>query len=334
MLEVQHRMGVQHFAPLPFLLLFLTMLVCAAVGVFGGVWRIVRGPHRRRGVVLSAAALIPFVFWTSIGIYASSSWSHRQKPNTFPMQVARRGAASIMDAELYLRYPHRIERSRFTMFYQNLTSPAKDADEMEAYLTELEQRCHHSIRVPIFWVRGSLLGQSDMSDYGLALGSVDSATPVTSKGRTFDALSELDRHEMAHAVMHQWQHPGSDPPTFIEEGWAEANGNLRMNLASAAAQLTRLEKEQQTPRRGTMFVSLLNKDNYYRDEGAVYPCGGYITIYLIQKYGFDKFLELYTSVHVQTAAADIERVFGTHLATLEKQMWVEADRLNSANSSP
>ena len=186
------------------------------------------------------------------------------------MQVARRGAASVMDAELYLRYPHRIERPRFTMFYQELASPAKDADEMDAYLTELEQRYHRSIRVPIYWVRGSLLGQSNLSDYGLAWGAQIPRRRSRSRAGQFDELDGTDRHEVAHAVMHQWQESGSDPPTFIEEGWAEANGNLHMNLASAAADLTGWRKTADSPR-GTMLISLLSADNYYRDEGKSIP---------------------------------------------------------------
>jgi len=338
LLETQHRLGIQHFAPLPFLFLFPLMLFCAVIGFFCGVWRLVRGPQRKTAFVLSAAALMPFVFWTAVGFHASSCWLRREKPNTLFMNAARRSAASIMNAELSLCYPHHVERRRFTMFYQSVSTPDTDADQMDAYLTELEQRYHRSIRIPIYWVRGSLLGQSNLCDYGTALGSAESARPVVVKGKafreTFTELGETDRHEVAHAVMHQWQTPQSDPPTFLEERWAESNGNLHMRLASAAADLVRLEREEQTPRRGTMLAFLLSADSYYHDAGAIYLCGAYITVYLIEKYGFDKFLTLYTSIHLSSARAEVERIYGTDLVTLEKQMWEEADRVCAAATPP
>lgn len=115
-LQIEHDRGVQHFSALLFLLPFGAMAVCTLIGLCVGLWRTVRGPHRKRGVLLFAVASMPLVFWTAAGVFAYSAWSRRQKPNTFLMQVARRGGASVMDAELYARYPHTIARRRFTMF--------------------------------------------------------------------------------------------------------------------------------------------------------------------------------------------------------------------------
>ncbi len=331
LLETQHRFGTQHFAPLPFICLFALMVLSFLLCIGFGIRHFLRGQNRSKTVVLMLAACVPFCFWIYIGGYAFAAWSHRSKPNSFPMQTARRGAASVMNAELAWSYPHRIVRSRFTMFYHNVSSPEADADKMDAYLTELEQYSGHSIRVPIYWVRGKLLGQSRLSDYGLALGSENSPVPAQIHGRTLEELEGTDRHEVAHAVIHQWQIPASDPPTFLEEGWAEGFGSMHGQIVSAAVSLVAMEREGQVPRRGTLLHSLLSADTYYHDEGAIYPCGAYIVLFLIEKFGFDKFMQLYTSIRFHSAASDFEHIFGTDLDTLEKQMWQEADRLTKSS---
>jgi len=76
------------------------------------------------------------------------------------------------------------------------------------------------LRSKIYWVRGLLLGRGRMACRGLALGSDRSPNDWDTADHP-DRLS-VDRHELAHAVLHQRLAPDSDPPTLLSEGWAES----------------------------------------------------------------------------------------------------------------
>src|SRR5207237_7739584 len=74
------------------------------------------------------------------------------------------------------------------------------------------------------WGRGEGFGRRQMAIRGLVLGSSQSPADWAMADHPF-GLS-VDRHELAHGVMHQLQPADVDPPTLLIEGWAEAHSGL------------------------------------------------------------------------------------------------------------
>ena len=231
-----------------------------------------------------------------------------------------------MEAELALVYRHRSEGRRLTMYHQGVECPESDLELMEAYLEELEQRTGRKVEVPIYWVRGKLLGMGMLSMYGLALGSTNSWS-VVKDGKPLVMLTNsaalgefaLDRHEVAHAVMAQWQPASAEPPTILSEGWANYCGwdffsgdpFLLQSMVDADALL----------RAGQVLSTLFGPDWYHQDSGPVYLVGQCLVGLLIERHGFARFFELYATIAPDKMEETFMRIYGISLAALEKEFW-------------
>src|SRR5207245_512799 len=111
------------------------------------------------------------------------------------------------------------ESKRLVMFYDDrVMQPARDLEAMDQHVARLEALLEAPLRERIFWVRGQALGQRRMQFGGLVLGSSHSPTDWETADHP-DRLS-VDRHELAHAVIHQLAPSETDPPTLLVEGWA------------------------------------------------------------------------------------------------------------------
>jgi hypothetical protein len=75
-------------------------------------------------------------------------------------------------------------------------------------VADMEERTGLPLRAKIYWARGPLLGQRGLCCFGIALGTDESPT------------NELDRHELAHALLNQHYTTATQPPTLLSEGWA------------------------------------------------------------------------------------------------------------------
>ncbi len=163
-----------------------------------------------------------------------------------------------------------------------------------------------------------------MSVYGLALGSGgDPASTLRwgtlPKGAELE-LQSLDRHEAGHAVMSQWMPPGADPPTLLSEGWAEAvarDGPAPHPLDLSYGTL---------PPPGRVLGTLMGPDHYYQDSGLVYPVGHALVRFLLERYGHEKFFELYRTVRPDNVARRFTDVYGTDLQSVEREMFDQTPR--------
>jgi hypothetical protein len=232
------------------------------------------------------------------------------------------------------------------MFYNDgLTDPEGDLQAMDQHVADMEKRTGLSLKAKIFWARGPLLGRRRLCCVGIALGSDSSPA------------NELDRHELAHAIINQHSPRDSDPPTLLSEGWAESQAVDSKDLAERALGLrwhlnqmatlpdSEAERElahfadregfgrlvqrtrESQPGAGMYFRELTGSFWYHRDRGAVYELGGALVNFLLRKYGAEHFVDFYFACQPGTFEVECRGVFGTDLDALEKAFWEDAERL-------
>lgn len=317
LLEVEHRLGVQHFLGWPFFLLFALMIGAIVACLVSAAGNTI---HRRRDGPMSFWVLVglaPIGVWGAVAFYGFATWKDRYVPNNFLMNLARRAGATFMEAEAAWTYPNRRTSPRFVMFYRDLADPDAEAAAMERHIEEMETILARPTRVRIHWVRGALLGVGGLSLYGLALGS-----PY---GRDTEGLGPTDRHEAAHAFMAGLVPPDSDAPTVLGEGWAQAVAfgwlARRPDPGVLANDLLRLRQESGCPPLADFF----GRAWYHKDRGLIYEIGPHLVRHLIDRYGPEKFVRLYSTIRPGRADAAFRDIYGTSLASIERAIFAEAD---------
>ncbi len=260
LLWVEWRLGTLHPVFWPFALLLLLALLAAIVALRLIAWRLERG--WRDAWLWTAAIVLAGPLFAAPFVSALRAWSDRNVPHGHLGNVAMVAGATLMEAQAAYGYPRRLETERLTMFYHNLLAPAADAAAMERHVAELEAKLGRPLRAKIHWVRGSLIGQGNLSFLGLALGSA--ASPADWSGYE----SHLDRHELAHAVITQQRPVTADPPMLLHEGWAESQCGLSSEQLAQAA----LRQREMSP--DLSLADLFGPDWYHRDSGPVYTYGG------------------------------------------------------------
>jgi hypothetical protein len=319
LLLVQDRLGVSHPLGWPFVLLLALTALAALLGVGWGVVRFRSGG--RRGSWWAIAALTPSLLWLALALRATAGGA---LPHTLPMRVITLALASVMEAFAPLAYPRQVRTERLVMFYSDgIDQPERDAQELAEHVARLEELTGRTMPSRIHWVRGRLAGQGRMAVGGFALGSDRSPTDWKTADHEF-GLS-VDRHELAHAVMHQIQPRDADPPTLLIEGWAEAHSGLSSGQLAEWALLSRkrwLERkgvpEQEA---GSCLSNLVEGDNYRRIHGPVYSVGGAFAGYLMRMYGVEAFLQLYFGCRPGRFAEAFRSAIGEELAEVEERFW-------------
>jgi hypothetical protein len=218
--------------------------------------------------------------------------------------MAQCGGAALMEAQAEVVYPKRRRSPRLVMRYGHLATPERDLREMDAHVARLKLLLGRRLRAPIYWMRGPLLGQSGVSFLGLALGS--DSSPADWSGR------QMDRHELAHAVIRQMIPADASPPTLLSEGWAEAQSG------ATPEELARGAEHWQTTGQALPLRALLGPEWYYQDRGAVYVEGATLVEFLLRRYGPTRFLQLYTQIRPNRVDATVSSVLGMDLETLER----------------
>ena len=204
------------------------------------------------------------------------------------MNLAKRGGASLMEAELALSVPYRVRGERVVMFHRGTVAhPGEEMAAMEAYLADLEGRLGRPLRAPVHWMRGTLLGgMGRLAVYGVALGSKESPIEVTAEPESLDAL---DRHEVAHVFMGQMMPPEADPPTILVEGWAEAAAagwlEPRPEDGDTGAGLPTAADGGLLGAQGETLSGLMGPRWYHQDSGPVYAVGQNLVRYLVEARG-------------------------------------------------
>jgi hypothetical protein len=300
----------------------VAMTCCAALAVCGcGLWRAIRGPERARAVAWIVVGLLPILSWVGLGSYAARGHRTRDHPNNFAFRLVKSAAASLMELQAQYLYPHRLETGRLVMFFDSrVTDPEGDLAAMDRHVARLEKMTGQPLRAPIYWVRGGLLGRDGFCNRGVISGSPTSPA------------ADLDRHELAHAVLSQHESPNTDPPTLLGEGWAVSQEYAadRPRLAAWAWAARGGRTGNQCFREWTGSASCLREltrpEWYHHDSGPVYSVGGAFVDFVIRRFGPERFVELYFTCRQESFEADCQRVLGEDLDTLERLLWEDVER--------
>jgi hypothetical protein len=234
--------------------------------------------------------------------------------------------ASLMEVWAHLAYPHRLESRRLVMFYDDrVTDPRKDLEAMDRHVADLEAVTGKPLRARIHWVRGELFGRRQMAIRGLALGSSRSPADWDTADRPF-GLS-VDRHELAHGVVHQLQPPDADAPTLLIEGWAEAHSGMTSRKRAGFARLSRdLWRERTGAGPADSYLrELLGAARYHRVAGPVYSVGGAFAEFVLRRYGPGRFLRLYFACRPGRFEEACVAELGVEFDALERGFWAEVE---------
>jgi hypothetical protein len=325
----QHWFGVLHRVVIPFLLLLVATLLASLTGTAGGMWRVVRGPRRRAATAWGLACFVPLGFWTGLSVYTLRLKATGQSfPKHVFSDIASTASATVMEGQVRLAYPHRQESQRLVMFYDDrVTDPHKDLEAMDRHVADLEAVTGQPLRAKIHWVRGEVFGVGKMAIRGLCLGS--SRSPADEETADDPDRMSLDRHELAHGVVHQLQPPEADPPTLLIEGWAVAySGVTPRKLAEWAIHSRALWRER-TGAGDTVsrLRELTGAAWYHRLDGPVYNVGGALAHFVVREYGAERFLRWYFECRPGRVEVECLTHLGVEFDALDSAFWAEAERL-------
>ena len=125
----------------------------------------------------------------------------------------------------------------------------------------------------IGWVRGSMFGENGRATGRWALcGDDDNPASLTS----------LDRHEVAHSLIFLLDGPYGNTPTLLVEGWAESQSGIRDKM------IRRLASDYRANNHITLD-ELVQPEWYNSTRNTVYSHGGPFAIFLLERYGGEKF---------------------------------------------
>jgi hypothetical protein len=312
----QHQLRVIHPAGVPLLALLLSIVLLLLLSSFTVLRRLLLRQHVKRDALWFGASLVPFLLFISSFWYAHKEWSERRVPHGVPGTIAVMSGGSLMEAQAKYLYPNRMESGHLVMFYDELTAPDADLKAMETHVWELEQTMELPLRSKIHWIRGSLLGQRNVSFLGLALGSDQSLD--------WDQQGKLDRHELAHAVLTQYRMPTADPPMVLHEGWAEKQSGVSRNELAMIA----LAARDQSP--DLKVADLFTHQYYHLDAGLAYSYGGAFVDYLLRVRSISQFVDFYNRCGQETFEVDFENVYGVPISEAEGLFWQDMERIARA----
>lgn len=325
----QHWTGVLHPVVVPFVLLLITTLSASLVGTAGGLWRAVRGPWRRAAAAWGLACFLPLGCWAGLTAYTLRLMANGQSfPRNICSDIVGMAGATVMEGQVRLAYPYRLGSQRLVMFYDDrVTDPHKDLDAMDRHVAEMEAETGEPLRARIHWVRGEVFGLGRMAIRGLCLGSSHSPVDWTTADHP-DRLS-VDRHELAHGVVHQLQSADADPPTLLIEGWAEAHSGVTLRKRAEWAIHSRALWRERTGagRTASYLRELIAPAGYRRLDGPVYNVGGAFAQFVLREYGTRRFLRWYFACRPGCVEAECLTHLDVEFDALESAFWAEMERL-------
>lgn len=208
-----------------------------------------------------------------------------------------------------------------------ISAPVPDAVEqvaaMDQHIRTMEKRLGREISGRVHWVRGPLMGIQGKAILGVCLGSRPGA-----EGASGPELADVDRHEVAHCVSHRIFMPWSEPPALLIEGWAQANSGSDATQPAEEAWTSRALRDWLS------LQQLTGPEWAGRHDGPVYRQGAPLVNYLLDKFGPETFLQLYTTCHRRTFADDCQRMLGVTLDELDAHYGADMERLATQNGSP
>lgn len=283
-----------------------TLLLIAFAG-----WRILRGPDRFGAICGLVIGLIPSLFWPTY--FAEIYWraeSRQSIPGPWLTGPIAMVASNIADAEVAYRYPRKEVGEHVTLIDQGDPENARAlVDSMESHIQSLCRILKSDLHRPVYWVRGGLLGTRGKSFAGWAIcdSSIDSK------------VNQLDRHEVAHAVIHLMSEPTTHPPTLLVEGWAEYQS---LEPEALHREMQRALEEGNLV---TDIDELVSNSMYGRSILPMYVVGGTFVQYLIETFGGEKFFALYRDTSQERFKFDFERHMGQSwkACKLDFEQWLK-----------
>ena len=296
---IQQRLGLCYAVTWLWLPAGLASVVSGVFILLGGFRRAWLGPAQRRWGAWGGVGLLPLIAWATFTAMLVSG-----RGPAIAHKVGRLAATSLVPLLAEWRYAHRIETERLIMYYnEGVADPHADLAAMETHLTRLEQVLGRRQHAKIVWVRGPAILAEGTSINCVALG----------EGRA-GAATNVDRHEVAHALLFQFTTPDADPPKLLVEGWARAVEGHPEPLAAAALRMS----HQDLP-----LESFLGPEGYHRVWPWSYSYGGALVDHLLRRHGAALFLDLYNSCRPDTFQADFRRVYGRSFQEIEATFWQE-----------
>lgn len=303
-----------HFFPMTALLAVLIVAGSALIG--GALWRLIRGSRRGAALTCLLLGVAPLGFLAGHILYGLKVGQGRQISRTPPLLLLVPFGESILDLEARFRYPVRTAGAKVVMIAKPDGHAREQVAAMDRHVRALEARLGRPMIGRVHWARGPLFGMQGKAIVGLCMGSRPGENPADGEG-----LTQLDRHEVAHCVIAGLCNLGSDPPSVLSEGWAEAN------TGHDPAWLARRAREHFEGGEGLSLRELTGPDWYGRHHWPAYIQGAVLVDYLLRLYGPERFLALYTSCRRATFAGDCRRILGVGLDDLDAAYRADVDRI-------
>lgn len=237
-----------------------------------------------------------------------------------PFRVAISAALPYLDLEARVRYPRQTHGQHVTLFDDgNVVDVEQVVVAMDHHLEGMAELLGQPLPAGrLGWVRGDLLGME---------GRCIVCWGICNEHDGNGELTTLDRHEMAHALITVLAGPDWDAPMLLVEGWAEHRS------ADRNEQLTYLARRRRD-REIYSLQELIEPEWYGRSSGPAYWQGGPLVHYLIDRFGPQKFFELYTHVRRPTFSEDAAAILGESWEETEAAFWdwveVEAALIESS----
>jgi len=307
-----YRFHVMHPHFLPLTTLLVIQLIGALAVVLAGLLRLVRGPQRLRALSWLLLATTPIWLWAayiSYGMWVGHSRSVPMAPGPV-VKLGAPAASALLDGIVRYKYPNRLEGQRVVMIYDQVPDPTADVAAMDRFVQQMEELLGQRCKTKVHWIRGSVIGLGEKYNQGLAFGP-----PVTDQNEP----TWIDRHEVAHFVLHHHCGPDNTPPNILVEGWAVMQSDYEPSRLARAWRLKRNDE--------VLTLRELTNDYWYNNqEDRIYTQGGVLVEFILREYGPKKLFELYTTCKPRTFADDCRRILGVDLDELDRRCWADVEK--------
>jgi hypothetical protein len=311
-----------HYLPVT---LLLVALVAAGVSlILGGLWRLIVGPRRLRALTCLLLGLAPVLFIAGHVLYGLKVGYSRNIPIDLPLKMLVPLGESFFDLLTRFQYQVRTGGETVVMIAEPMPGAAEQVAAMDRHIKALWARLGGaSTKRRVHWVRGPLMGIGGHAIYGMCMGSRPGEQPPDAEG-----LSWLDRHEVAHCVLHSFMSADIEPPSVLTEGWAQANqGDDEEAVAVHAWE--GLEQGNSIPLR-----ELTGPDWYNRHQWPAYFQGAALVNHILRKPGPEKLMELYRTCGPRTFAGDCQHILGVSIDELDRACWADVEQLAGNEATP
>lgn len=317
------RVPHPHFLPatLGLALLFLPAFAL----VLTGSWRLARGPRRRLALASLLVGTAPLLLFAGHALYGLRAGLGRIHRVDWPLKLLVPLGESVMDLEARFRYPRRTVGRKVVM----ISAPMDPAEArrqvaaMDEHVERLESVLGLEVPARIHWARGPLMGMEGKAAYGLCMGSRPGTGPLDAEG-----LNSLDRHEVAHLVLEMHCGPRSQPPSILQEGWAQSH--MGLDPLMVAVQALEFRRHGYDWPLRTLFGPQWSGSHLM----PVYTQGAALVNYLLEAYGPEKFVKLYTTSRRDHFEADARRILGVDLDALDAAYRADCERRLDGHGPP